>query len=122
MDVSKCTDIQEFMQNAMQILLPLSGHAHLAEPGCLCTKQALGACASKLLEPGYKLAGGPSTFSQQMVWAPKVPPGPLLLSEKGPMICTPVYTRYTRVNWWGRWEAENKEWSMLICQWWDSNP
>ena len=31
------------MQNAkMQILLlPLSGHAHLAEPGCLCTKQAL---------------------------------------------------------------------------------
>ena len=34
------------------ILLPLSGHAHLAEPGCLCTKQALGACASKLLENG----------------------------------------------------------------------
>ena len=28
----------------------LSGHSHLAEPGCLCTKQALGACASKLLE------------------------------------------------------------------------
>ena len=27
----------------MQILLPLGGHAHLAEPGCLCTKQALGA-------------------------------------------------------------------------------
>ncbi len=26
----------------MQILLlPLGGHAHLAEPGCLCTKQAL---------------------------------------------------------------------------------
>ena len=26
----------------MQILLlPQSGHAHLAEPGCLCTKQAL---------------------------------------------------------------------------------
>ena len=36
----------------MQILLPLGGHAHLAEPGCLCTKQALGACASKLLENG----------------------------------------------------------------------
>ena len=35
------------------ILLPLSGHAHLAEPGCLCTKQALGACASKLLENAY---------------------------------------------------------------------
>ena len=41
------------MQMQMQIiLLPLSGHAHLAEPGCLCTKQALGACASKLLENG----------------------------------------------------------------------
>ena len=36
----------------MQILLPLGGHAHLAEPGYLCTKQALGACASKLLENG----------------------------------------------------------------------
>ena len=35
----------------MQILLPLGGHVHPAEPGCLCTKQALGACASKLLEP-----------------------------------------------------------------------
>ncbi len=23
------------------LLLPLGGHAHLAEPGCLCTKQAL---------------------------------------------------------------------------------
>ena len=32
--------------------LPLGSHAHLAEPGCLCTKQALGACASKLLENG----------------------------------------------------------------------
>ena len=36
----------------LQILLPLSGHAHLAEPGSLCTTQALGACASKLLENG----------------------------------------------------------------------
>ena len=31
------------MQKMQIILLPLSGHAHLAEPGCLCTKQALGA-------------------------------------------------------------------------------
>ncbi len=37
----------------MQILLlPLGGHAHLAEPGCLCTKQALWAVQAKLLEPG----------------------------------------------------------------------
>ncbi len=36
----------------MQILLlPLGGHAHLAEPGCLCTKQALWAVQAKLLEP-----------------------------------------------------------------------
>ena len=55
--------------------MPLGGHVHLAEPGCLCTKQALGACASKLLE--NRLG-----FSQQVVWAPKVPPEPLLLSEK----------------------------------------
>ncbi len=37
----------------MQILLlPLGGHTHLAEPGCLCTKQALWAVQAKLLEPG----------------------------------------------------------------------
>ena len=30
------------MQMQMQIvLLPYNGHAHLAKPGCLCTKQAL---------------------------------------------------------------------------------
>ena len=33
----------------MQILLPLGGHAHMAKPGI---KQALGVCASKLLENG----------------------------------------------------------------------
>ena len=44
--------IHTYMQKKLQILLPLGGHAHLAEPGCLCTKQALGACASKLLENG----------------------------------------------------------------------
>ena len=66
------------------ILLPLSGHTHLAEPGCLCTKQALGACASKLLENGLgtrRRTRGPATFSQQVVWAPEVPPGPLLHVE-----------------------------------------
>ena len=36
----------------MQFLLPLGGHAHLAEPGCLCTAGTIGACASKLLENG----------------------------------------------------------------------
>ena len=45
------TYIHTCKSNAI-ILLPLSGHAHLAEPGYLCTKQALGACASKLLENG----------------------------------------------------------------------
>ena len=28
------------------------GHAHLVKPGYLCIKQALGACANKLLENG----------------------------------------------------------------------
>ena len=68
----------------MQILLPLGGHAHLAEPGCLCTKQALGACASKLLENGLGTRKRNSYLLTAWVWAPKVPPGPLLLSEKEP--------------------------------------
>ena len=37
------TYIHTYIQKNMQILLPLGGHTHLAEPGCLCTKQALGA-------------------------------------------------------------------------------
>ena len=46
------TYIHTYIHTNKQILLPLGGHAHLAEPGCLCTKQALGACASKLMENG----------------------------------------------------------------------
>ena len=59
MDVAPTKNAQlEQLQMQMQIiLLPLSGHAHLAEPGCLCTKQALGACASKLLENGLGTLG-----------------------------------------------------------------
>ncbi len=33
-------------------LATTSSYAHLAEPGCLCTRQALGAVQAKLLEPG----------------------------------------------------------------------
>ncbi len=33
------------------------GCAHLAESGCLCTKQALLAVQAKLLEPGYEFTG-----------------------------------------------------------------
>ncbi len=38
--------------NLQIFLLPLGGHAHLTEPGCLYTKQALWAVQAKLLEPG----------------------------------------------------------------------
>ncbi len=34
------------------LLLPPVGHAHLVEPGCLRTKQALWTVQAKLLEPG----------------------------------------------------------------------
>ena len=58
--------------------LPLSDHGYI-EPSCLCTKQALGASASKLLDPGLGTHRRTITFSQQVVWTPEVPPGPLLL-------------------------------------------
>ena len=51
----------------MQILLPLGGHAHLAEPGYLCTKQALGACASKLLENGLLGTRRRTSYSETCV-------------------------------------------------------
>ena len=80
------------------ILLPLSGHAHLAEPGCLCTKQALGACASKLLENGLRrrtsyllTASGVGTRSP--TWTTAV-------ERKGAVICTPAYARYPFTAGW----------------------
>ena len=106
----------------MQILLPLGGHAHLAEPGCLCTKQALGACASKLLENGLGTRKRNSYLLTAWVWAPKVPPGPLLLSEKEPHPSLRQVPIHSWVDWWGWWEAEEKDWTIFICEWWDSNP
>ena len=79
----------------MQILLPLGGHAHLAEPGCLCTKQALGACASKLLENGLgtrrrtsylKLLTASGVSTRSPTWT--------TACYKGAMICTPAYTSW----------------------------
>ena len=78
-----------YTQYIHYILLPLSGHAHLAEPGCLCTKEALGACASKLLENGQE---------DKLYMGTQVPPGPLLLSEKE--ICTSAYARYPFTAGW----------------------
>ena len=46
---TRCLVYGGLLAGGTVILLPLGGHAH---PGCLCTKQALGACASKLLENG----------------------------------------------------------------------
>ena len=66
----------------MQILLPLGGHAHLTEPGCLYTKQALEACASKLLENGLGTRRRTSYLLTASSVGTEVPPGPLLLSEK----------------------------------------
>ncbi len=61
---------------------------HLAEPGCLCTKQALWTTQAKLLD-GLGTRRRTGLSSQQVVWALKVPPGPLLFHKKRPWICTP---------------------------------
>ena len=61
------------MQNVYYIAAS-DGHAHLAEPGCLCIKQALGANAEQT--PGAWLGTHRRTdhLSQPLVWAPEVPP------------------------------------------------
>ena len=70
------THIRAYIHTYIQvILLPLSGHTHLAEPGCLFTTSKL---ARNLQED--KL---PSK-SSLVAWATKDPPGPLLLSKKEP--------------------------------------
>ena len=42
-------------------------HAHLAKPGCPCTKQALWASASKLLEPGLRTCRRTDYYNSQLV-------------------------------------------------------
>ena len=62
----------------MQILfLPISGHVHLAKRSCLST---IGQCWQT---PGAWLGACRKTdcFSQHLLLAPKVPPGPMLIHE-----------------------------------------
>ena len=87
--------------NAMQIiLLPLSGHAHLAEPGCLCTKQALGACASKLLENRLGTRRRTSYLLTASGVGTRSPTWTTAVERKGAVICTPAYARYPFTAGW----------------------
>ncbi len=69
-------------------LATASGYVQLAEPGCLCTGARLGT---------HRRTG---LSSQQVVWVPEVPPGPLLLHEKRPSICTPANARSPITSGW----------------------
>ena len=89
------------MQIILQIiLLPLSGHAHLAEPGCLCTKQALGACASKLLENGLGTRRRTSYLLTASGVGTRSPTWTTTVERKGAVICTPAYARYPFTAGW----------------------
>ena len=97
-------------------------HAHLAEPGCLCTKQALGACASKLLENGLGTRRRTSYLLTASGVGTRSPTWTTAVEWKGAVrvICTPAYARYPftagcRTCAWGWWEAEKEEWLMFIC-------
>ena len=68
------------------ILLPLDGHAHLAEPDCLCIKQALGANAEQTLGAWLGTRRRTDHLSQPLVWPPEVPPEPGWCMRK---ICPP---------------------------------
>ena len=114
------TYIHAYMQMQI-ILLPLSGHAHLAEPGCLCTKQALGACASKLLENGLGTRRRTSYLLTASGVGTRSPTWTTAVERKGAVICTQVPI-HSWVDWWGWWEAGEEDWTISICEWWGSNP
>ena len=86
------------MQN---ILLLLSGHAHLAEPGRLCIKQALWANARAEL-----VTRRTDHLSQTMVWAPEVPPELRLVYERWP----------SRSSWVDLWDGVG--WTSHTTWWW----
>ena len=69
----------------MQLLLPLSDHAHLAEPGSLC---ALGACASKLLENGLGTRRRTSYLLTASGVGTRSPTWTTAVEREGAVICT----------------------------------
>ena len=73
--------------------------------------------SGKLLENVLGIAGRPATFSQQVVWAPEVPPGPLLLSKNEPPQLTPG-THSQLGGLVGVVGGREKK----TTQWWDLNP
>ena len=84
----------------MQILLPLGCHAHLAEPGCLCTKQALGACASKLLENRLGTRRRTSYLLTASGVGTRSPTWTTAVEWKGAVIYTPAFARYPFTAGW----------------------
>ncbi len=93
-------------------LATTSGYVHLAEPGCLCTKQALWAVQAKLLEPGWKLAGEQAFPHSKWHGHPKshLDRTIAVAWEKAlnlhPSKCQ--VPNHSWVDWWGWWKADGK--------------
>ena len=103
----------------------LGGHAHLAEPGCLCTKQALGARASKPLENRLGTHRRTSYLLTASGVGTRSPTWTTAVEWKGAVICTPSLSQvpiHSWVDWWGWWEAGEEDWTISICEWWGLNP
>ena len=116
-----------YMHACMQILLPLGGHAHLAEPGCLCTKQALGACASKLLENRLGTCRRTSYLLTASGVGTRSPTWTTAVEWKGAVICTPAYARYPFTAGWtggggGRQGKKNGQCSCASGGTWTHDP
>ena len=79
---------------------PMSSHAHLEEPGCLCTKQALGACVSKLLENGLGTRRRTSYLLTASGVGTRSPTWTTAVEWKVAVICTPAYARYPFTAGW----------------------
>ena len=85
-------------------------------PGCLCTKQALGACASKLLENGLGTRRRTSYLLAASGVGTRSPTWTTAVERKGAVICTPAYARYPFTAGWtggggGRQGKKNEQYS-----------
>ena len=91
-------------------MLPLACHMHLAEPGYLCTKQALWAVQAWTVpraRQGTRWRTG--HFSQQLMWGPKLPPGPLPYHWEKALNLHPSKCKIPNHSWVDWWEAEEEK-------------
>ncbi len=117
-----CIHTHAKMQNA-NYLATASGHAHLAEPGCLCTKQALWVVQAKFLEELSQEHKPVLTASDV---GTRSPTWTIAVSWEEALNLQPSKCQvpnHSWVDWWGWWEAGGKQDGKLPeCGAWTQDP